>query len=337
MKQSAASGLLNAFRALSIASPAAARPAVQSTPLLSSRIAALSPFTPRVRQFSATAIRAGSWLEPNIDRKKKKMKGRPRVATGGSTKGTTVVWGEYGLRMKDHHRRISAQQLKCAEDTIKLRLRGNRAKCHLPHRVQAQLYAKLGIDCTQGMKRHIFAQPERPPCHDIAGVQPRVEAVQGGDETGKITVIYRPEMRIQAAIVFRISSMEIEDAAGKCVAKGLPENASPKHDDEIRLLVLQRSQGGIIIHGGDLVRRHKIGKAGFAAIKPMPCFVNFAFGFESVARLERRRGCSGSLAKGNCLARTSHFAREIGVMQRLGGEYRCFQDGSRSVRLMASP
>ena len=39
-------------------------------------------------------------------------------------RGTTVVWGDYGLRMRDHDRRISAQQLKIAEDTIRKRLRG---------------------------------------------------------------------------------------------------------------------------------------------------------------------------------------------------------------------
>lgn len=58
------------------------------------------------------------------------QKGRPRVATGGSVKGTTVIWGDYGLRMKDHHRRISAKQLKVAEDTIKRRLRGQRFRLY---------------------------------------------------------------------------------------------------------------------------------------------------------------------------------------------------------------
>ncbi len=58
------------------------------------------------------------------------MKGRPRVPTGGSTKGTTVVWGDYGLRMFDHHRRISAAQLKTAEDTIKQRLRGQKYRLY---------------------------------------------------------------------------------------------------------------------------------------------------------------------------------------------------------------
>lgn len=58
------------------------------------------------------------------------MKGRPRVATGGSTKGTTVMWGDYGLRMDDHHRRISAKHLKMAEDTIKARLRGQKYRLY---------------------------------------------------------------------------------------------------------------------------------------------------------------------------------------------------------------
>lgn len=72
----------------------------------------------------------GNWLEPNLNRKKKMAKGRPRVATGGSTKGTTVIWGDYGLRMTDHHRRVSAKQLKMAEDTIKNRLRGEKYRLY---------------------------------------------------------------------------------------------------------------------------------------------------------------------------------------------------------------
>jgi ribosomal protein L16/L10AE len=72
----------------------------------------------------------GSWLEPNLNRKKKMAKGRPRVATGGSTKGTTVIWGDYGLRMTDHHRRISAKHLKMAEDTIKVRMRGQKYRLY---------------------------------------------------------------------------------------------------------------------------------------------------------------------------------------------------------------
>ncbi|CAK7232356.1 39S ribosomal protein L16, mitochondrial [Sporothrix eucalyptigena] len=82
------------------------------------------------RAFSATAAAQGTWLEPSLNRRKRMMKGRPRVATGGSVKGTTVVWGDYGLRMHDHHRRISAKQLKVAEDTIKQRLRGQKYRLY---------------------------------------------------------------------------------------------------------------------------------------------------------------------------------------------------------------
>ena len=39
-------------------------------------------------------------------------------------RGTTVVHGDYGLRMKDHDRRVAASSLKIGEDTIRKRLRG---------------------------------------------------------------------------------------------------------------------------------------------------------------------------------------------------------------------
>ncbi|PHH71621.1 hypothetical protein CDD80_5111 [Ophiocordyceps camponoti-rufipedis] len=82
------------------------------------------------RQFSTSRVALGSWLEPHKDRRQKMAKGRPRVRTGGSTKGTTVVWGDYGLRMVDHHRRISAKILKTAADTITARLRGEKFRLY---------------------------------------------------------------------------------------------------------------------------------------------------------------------------------------------------------------
>lgn len=54
-------------------------------------------------------------------------------------RGTTVVWGEYGLRLKDHHRRISAKQLKIGEDVIKRRLRG------MKYRLYARVCANIGV------------------------------------------------------------------------------------------------------------------------------------------------------------------------------------------------
>lgn len=61
------------------------------------------------------------------------------MPTGGSSRGTTVVWGDYGLRMADHHRRLSALQLKNGEEAIKTRLRGMR------YRLYARVAAQIGV------------------------------------------------------------------------------------------------------------------------------------------------------------------------------------------------
>lgn len=123
MKHNASMALSGAFRGLSLASTA--RPALRVAP---AKITLQLPN--HVRLLSTTPTMMGTWLEPAIDRTKKKMKGRVRVATGGSTKGTTVIWGDYGLRMDDHHRRISAKHLKMAEETIKTRLRGEKYRLY---------------------------------------------------------------------------------------------------------------------------------------------------------------------------------------------------------------
>ncbi|KEF58389.1 uncharacterized protein A1O9_06315 [Exophiala aquamarina CBS 119918] len=70
------------------------------------------------------------------------MYGRPRMQTGGSVRGTTVVWGDWGLRMKDHDRNISAKQLKVAEDTIRRRLRGERYKLYTRVSANIGVYIK---------------------------------------------------------------------------------------------------------------------------------------------------------------------------------------------------
>ncbi|EMC95021.1 hypothetical protein BAUCODRAFT_35015 [Baudoinia panamericana UAMH 10762] len=88
------------------------------------------------RTFSTTPSRQ-DWLSPKAGESDKARKGRPRVPTGGSTRGTTLVWGDYGLRLLSHDRRISASQLKTADATIRQRLRG--MKYRLYHRVSATI------------------------------------------------------------------------------------------------------------------------------------------------------------------------------------------------------
>lgn len=67
------------------------------------------------------------------------MVGRPRMQTGGSVRGTTVVWGDYGLRMTDHDRRISAKQLELGYNTINRKLRGMNFK------VYTRVSANIGV------------------------------------------------------------------------------------------------------------------------------------------------------------------------------------------------
>ncbi|SCU92218.1 LAMI_0E09340g1_1 [Lachancea mirantina] len=48
----------------------------------------------------------------------KKQKGRVPVRVGGSTKGSTLQYGKFGLRLKTEGTRLSAQQLKEADNAI---------------------------------------------------------------------------------------------------------------------------------------------------------------------------------------------------------------------------
>ncbi|KAI9770766.1 MAG: mitochondrial ribosomal large subunit component [Geoglossum simile] len=79
-----------------------------------------------------TTVAHQNWLLPKAgDTGPKTRKGKPRMPTGGSTRGTTVMWGDYGLRMKDHDRRVSAAQLKNGEEAIRKRLRGLKYRLYM--------------------------------------------------------------------------------------------------------------------------------------------------------------------------------------------------------------
>lgn len=131
------SSLLSAFRALRVTQPSP----LQQWHGLHPRVQGLA-LKLNSRPFSSTGSRPGNWLEPGVkfpEARKRAQKGRPRVAIGGSSRGTTVVWGDYGLRMTDSHRRISARQLKVAEDTIKQRLRGE------TYRLYKRVHCKVSV------------------------------------------------------------------------------------------------------------------------------------------------------------------------------------------------
>lgn len=91
------------------------------------------------RKFSNSITRPGNWLLPSHHEEKKSRKGRPHVATGGSSRGTTIMWGDFGLRLSDHHRRIPSSSLKIGEDAIKVRLKGMR------YRLYKRVCANIGV------------------------------------------------------------------------------------------------------------------------------------------------------------------------------------------------
>jgi len=134
------SSLAACFGRLTISS-APLRPLVSgvTTPIPARTSILNLPSTTWQRSFSSTPVTSGNWLLPTAPEKKRSRKGRPRVPTGGSSRGTTIVWGDFGLRMCDHHRRVSALQLKNGEEAIKVRLRGMR------YRLYKRVCASIGV------------------------------------------------------------------------------------------------------------------------------------------------------------------------------------------------
>ncbi|KAF8726539.1 hypothetical protein AX14_007744 [Amanita brunnescens Koide BX004] len=67
--------------------------------------------------------RAASRLAPRQVKHIKRHKGRVPIPLGGSTKGTTLAYGEFGIRIKGNGHRLTAKQLSTAEEVIKRKAR----------------------------------------------------------------------------------------------------------------------------------------------------------------------------------------------------------------------
>lgn len=65
---------------------------------------------------------------PRFKEIKKAQKGRVPVRTGGSTKGNTLKFGTYGIRLKSEGTRLKAIQLKEADNIIMKFMRANGGK-----------------------------------------------------------------------------------------------------------------------------------------------------------------------------------------------------------------
>ena len=65
----------------------------------------------------------GHQLAPKNMAHIKRHKGRVPIPTGGSTKGTTLAYGEWGIRIKGQGVRLTAKQLATAEEVIKRKIK----------------------------------------------------------------------------------------------------------------------------------------------------------------------------------------------------------------------
>lgn len=83
-------------------------------------------FAPSITQLITK--RFGHEYAPRFKEVRKAQKGRVPVRTGGSTKGNTVVFGTYGLRLKSEGVRLKAIQLKEADNIIMKYMRPNGGK-----------------------------------------------------------------------------------------------------------------------------------------------------------------------------------------------------------------
>ncbi|KAF2666774.1 ribosomal protein L16, partial [Microthyrium microscopicum] len=106
-------GLLAQLRSLALSPSTHTRPAcIKPTQTILS-----------VRSFSTTRP-SQNWLLPRRRSSRKTQKGSPQVNTGGSSRGTTIAHGDYGIRLASHDQRIPAKQLGLAVEVIRRRLRG---------------------------------------------------------------------------------------------------------------------------------------------------------------------------------------------------------------------
>lgn len=83
----------------------------------------ISPQKPSALGLQGIFSRARSQLAPRQVKHVKRHKGRIPIPIGGSIKGTTLAYGDWGIRIKGNGARISAKQLTTAEEAIKRKIK----------------------------------------------------------------------------------------------------------------------------------------------------------------------------------------------------------------------
>ncbi|KAI0674117.1 mitochondrial ribosomal protein L16 [Trametes maxima] len=82
-----------------------------------------SSYGPALNSPSLVFARGRHQLAPRSVKFLKRHKGVLPIPVGGSTKGTTLTFGEWGIRVKGNGMRITAKQLKSADEALKRKLK----------------------------------------------------------------------------------------------------------------------------------------------------------------------------------------------------------------------
>jgi len=83
----------------------------------------LWPWSSSSQPFFVLGARFRHQLAPRKVKYIKRHKGVIPIPIGGSTKGTTLAYGEWGIRIKGNGVRLTAKQLQTAEEVIKRKIK----------------------------------------------------------------------------------------------------------------------------------------------------------------------------------------------------------------------
>lgn len=129
-------------------------PLSRSLWLTASRTPSASHNIPTALSPLSLFTRGRSQLAPRQVQHIKRHKGRIPIPIGGSTKGTTLAYGEWGIRIKGDGVRLSAKQLTTAEEVIKKKIKvikGTKVYLRvfpdIPVCIKVMLYVNLYIQC----------------------------------------------------------------------------------------------------------------------------------------------------------------------------------------------
>lgn len=106
--------------------------------------------TVSIPQAQINFVRHKSQLAPRNVKYIKRQKGVIPIPTGGSTKGTTLAFGDYGIRVRGNGGRLSADHLTVAEDVIKRVLKVQKgAKIYMRVFPNIPVSVKVRVVCLQ--------------------------------------------------------------------------------------------------------------------------------------------------------------------------------------------